>query len=357
MVAARFAAAALAVAVAGAFQSWRAPVGAYRNCARPSRRARALGAAPSSSDEAQQTLLLENFLTQRSVQTLLFLLRTGRDEVTANWVHRFLGHQGMEQFHGTRGLKVSWDEYVIRLLTADTEEIVVSLRKQSRRGLSPGNPYAPKDQWFNYTVDIFPRDLGERVLTLRSALAREWIEDLATVEASQEEFLRAYRDSARTGEDPLAGQVLPAALEGFDAAIGVGDSTAYRGGNYDLLLRLSAQQGILRTLRALDARNTKQARYSADYLRAFYADHGAKFDGDGPNGVSRAFFTKLIEDTPRVKSQGEGAPPLLLDPPALAEAAMAEQRAVVATWRDAILPNVDAANAEARRRALEASFS
>ena len=50
------------------------------------------------------------------------------------------------------------------------------------------------------------------------------------------------------------------------------------------LLRLSAQQGILRTLRALDARNTNQARYSADYLRAFYAEYGAKFDGRAGKG-------------------------------------------------------------------------
>ena len=76
----------------------------------------------------------------------------------------------MEHFHGTRGLKVPWDDYVAKLLAADAEQIVASLRKHGGHRLSPGNPYAKtlESQWFNYTVDIFPRDLGERVLSLRA---------------------------------------------------------------------------------------------------------------------------------------------------------------------------------------------
>ena len=343
----------LAALTTHAFVAHPRPAGA--RAPRPTHRSRpfrpGVALAAEVEDRAQQTLLLNNFLTQRAVQTLLFLLRTGRDEVTANWLHRFLNHTGMEHFHGTRGLKVPWDDYVAQLLTADTEEIVASLRKHSGHRLSPGNPYAKtlESQWFNYTVDIFPRDLGERVLSLRAALAAEWIDDLAAVGRGQDELLRAYRDSVRDGEDPLAGQVLPAALEGFDTFIGMGESTAYRGGNYDLLLRLSAQQGVLRTLRRLEGSFAKQDAYSAAFLRGFYDERG-RFDGDQPNGVADAFFRRLLDEPPRVKGT------LLLDTVAIATDVIDDQLRVVNGWRE-LLPAVDELNADVRRRALEASFS
>jgi len=322
----------LAALTAHAFVAHPRPAGA--RAPRPTHRSRpfrpGVALAAEVEDRAQQTLLLNNFLARRAVRTLLFPPRTGRDEVTAN-------HTGMEHFHGTRGLKVPWDDYVAKLLAADAEEIVVSPRKHGGRRPSPGNPYAKtrESQWFNYTVDIFPRDLGERVL--------------AAVGRGQDELLRAYRDSVRDGEDPLAGQVLPAALEGFDTFIGMGESTAYRGGSYDLLLRLSAQQGVLRTLRRLEGSFAKQDAYSAAFLRGFYDERG-RFDGDQPNGVADAFFRRLLDEPPRVKGT------LILDTVAIATDVIDDQLRVVNGWRE-LLPAVDELNADVRRRALEASFS
>jgi len=53
----------------------------------------------------------------------------------------------------------------------------------------------------------------------------------------------------------------------------------------------------------------------------------------------------------------DGDAALLLDPIQIAEGCLAEQRAVTDLWRAEVLPAVDRANADARRRALEASFS
>lgn len=315
-----------------------------------------LGLRASPAEDEYRTRLADDFLTQRAVQSLIFLLRTNRDEITANWLGRFAGHEGIELFHGTRGLKVPGNEYVAALFNADTETIIVSLRRRGGRGLSPGNPFAPAEQWFEHTVDVYPRDLGERVLTLRRAIAEELRDDLKAVPAANAELLRSYRDAVRDGVDPRRGAELAGvSLEGYDASIGSGDSTSYRGGNYDLALRLSTHAAILGRLRSLEAGSDARSRANGRFLRSFYDDFGAKFDGDGPNGVAATFVRALLGTEPRVRTEGGEA--ILIDPGAIAEGLLADQAEIAAHWRDAALADVDASNAAARRAALEASFS
>lgn len=313
----------------------------------------------TEAEVRQQKLLLNNFLTQRSLQTLIYYQQTNRDSVTANWLERFEGHEGLARFHGTRGLKLAWDEYVTRLMTADIEHIVVSLKRRGNGmgGWSKSNPYLPA-RYFNYTVDVFPRELGERLLQLRAALADEWIQDLSDVDIVHSAQDLSRRARAVNGTDADAIRLAMPVLEGHDAAIGSGESTAFRGGNFDLLVRLSAHQAVLRILAALSQTTTSQAAYTRDYLRAFYDEYGRAFDGDGPYHVAENFLTTLVKQPPRVLAEPHKSPnarPLLLDPIGIADAIMADQAAIVKLWRD-LLRDVPSDNAQARRQALEASF-
>ena len=80
-----------------------------------------------------------------------------------------LAEKGVALYHGTRGLRLDSSAYLSRMLTADTEEIVVTMtRTAASQGGSGTNPYL-RDRHFNYSVDIFPRELGERLLSLRRA--------------------------------------------------------------------------------------------------------------------------------------------------------------------------------------------
>lgn len=307
---------------------------------------------------SQQKQLLNNFLTQRSLQTLIYYQETNRDSVTASWLERFESHDGMARFHGTRGLKINWEEYVTKLMTADIEHIVVSLKKRGNGlgGWSKTNPYLPA-RYFNYTVDIFPRELGERLLDLRAALSVEWrrdLKDVRVVLAAQDLSRRAI---AVNGSDTDAIRFSMPVLEGYDAAVGAGDSTAFRGGNFDLLVRLSAHQAVLRTLRNLELLNTNQAVYTRDFLQSFYDQEGSGFDGDSKYHVAEDFLKKLVQQTPRVMTKPHDAvtEPLLLDPVGIADTIMADQAKIVALWRDLLL-DVPDDNALARRNALEASF-
>jgi hypothetical protein len=53
---------------------------------------------------------------QRAVQTLIFILDTGRDEITADWLEDWRNHTGVKRYHGWGALQLDWDDYVAELL-------------------------------------------------------------------------------------------------------------------------------------------------------------------------------------------------------------------------------------------------
>mmetsp|Transcript_16255 Transcript_16255/g.49197 ORF Transcript_16255/g.49197 Transcript_16255/m.49197 type:complete len:392 (-) Transcript_16255:331-1506(-) len=292
-------------------------------------------------ERRQQHAVLNNFLTQRAVQTLIFLQKTSRDTVTAGWLERF-GQDGggFERYHGTRGLKSQWDDYLSAMLTAELETIVVSLKKRGPNGTggwSKNNPYL-QARYFNYTVDIRPANLAERVLELRTALAAEWKDDLRDISnVLQENHFSSRRAEVVNGSAFSKAQekLRFAPLEGYDAAIGAGDSTPYRRGNFDLLARLSAQEGVFLVLKKLQRRNSRESLYSRAFLEEFYEARSAHFDGDGPYGVAETFLRDLADQLPRVISSPYEKP-FFLDPVRLAESVMYEQRQVLQAWHAAL---------------------
>jgi hypothetical protein len=90
---------------------------------------------------------VRNFLTQRSIQSFIFLLIETRDPHTVTWMEEFGGWTNLESFHGTGALNMtlypSWDSVLRRMIDKPLGEVIVSAKRPGRGhgGLSKNNPY------------------------------------------------------------------------------------------------------------------------------------------------------------------------------------------------------------------------
>lgn len=303
-------------------------------------------------EAARQHQVINDFVTQRALQTLIFYQTQNRDEVTAGWLSRFEDHQGIERFHGTQGLHLPWDEYLASLCQAEDEQIVVELRKRGGDKRSK-NPYL-KDRYFNYTVSIEPRNLANRIFELRTALAIEWRSDLLGIAGVLAELTRSRTAVVVNGTDDAAGLTMPW-LEAYDP-IGVGDATAFRLGNFDLLLRLSAYEAVKRTLRQLEQVKTPHAKLNHAFLKDYLKKRGKVFRGDGPYGVASSFLTELADMPAYIHDYDPRQKPVFIDPVAMADLVMKEQLNIVELWRS-LLDHIPEDNRRVSRDVRKRSFA
>jgi type II secretory pathway component PulJ len=90
---------------------------------------------------------VRNFLTQRSIQSFIFLLIETRNPHTVTWMERFGGWTNLESFHGTGALNMtlypSWDSVLRGMMAEPQEEVIVSAKRRGldRGGWSKNNPY------------------------------------------------------------------------------------------------------------------------------------------------------------------------------------------------------------------------
>ena len=86
---------------------------------------------------------IRNFLTQRAIQSFLFLLNSCRDGATVRWLEQKYEVRNLDSFHGTGAFNLTkypeWDSILTDLLITPPDVIVVST-KAKRRG-SKNNPY------------------------------------------------------------------------------------------------------------------------------------------------------------------------------------------------------------------------
>ena len=303
---------------------------------------------------------LDNFLTQRAAQTLMQYYAFGRDTVRRDWLENWRDHRGLRRFHGHGGLPVPAAEYARGLLVAPPEEITIALKKRGagHGGWSKNNPYLPV-RHHEYKESIVPRDVGIRLVQVRADVAKELRGDLASLAAEDASFWVSYLedvcnpDPAAYDADAAASR-MPSALEGYDPVFS-GESTPYRGGNYDLALSLAtwlaARATLARALAPWDAAPVRGGD-DDDTRRALAAPGVARFlerwlEEEGENlvapGVEHALggagaFMRALCAAPSV----EGAS--AANPTAIARAVLAQRSAIVAEWCERIdeLPAEDA---------------
>ena len=82
---------------------------------------------------------MKDFLLQRALQTQLYYLADMRDEPTAVWLAKFLGHEhldGSGRFAALNGMRVPWREYHAQLRVTPAFSLTVELAPARASALS-----------------------------------------------------------------------------------------------------------------------------------------------------------------------------------------------------------------------------
>jgi hypothetical protein len=73
-----------------------------------------------------------HFLTQRALQSFMFLLNDLRDPHTSDWIERFLGANRLIEYHGTGAFNQTkfetWDQYFLDMMKLPKERMIIQAR-------------------------------------------------------------------------------------------------------------------------------------------------------------------------------------------------------------------------------------
>jgi len=101
-------------------------------------------------DHLSNRTCIKNLLTQRSVQTFLFLLSQCRDPHTVKWIEEFGNTKNLLSYHGTAAMteKFShWDDFFNDIIEKPVDVIQVQAPNNGRpSGISANNPYREKEE-------------------------------------------------------------------------------------------------------------------------------------------------------------------------------------------------------------------
>lgn len=319
---------------------------------------------------------VRNLLTQRAIQSFVFLLEECRDPHSGKWIQEdFLDAGNLLHFHGTGAgflerFGGTWDAPLLAMLEQPRTVMVIHAKRRGRGhgGWSKNNPFLP-ERFVQIPVKIDPVALTSRILEVREQLADEWSVDLDAVRAANREVLRSYLDGARRGGNDRDGndddderrggggedadEASPASVAGegaFERAefSAPGASSPFRRGNFDLLYNLCTQAAVHRLLRedsTADAGRNRNERDGAAHrrLREFYTERAAAyFDGDQPYGRADDFLDAVLRQSP-------GG---LADPVGTVERILRKRDEVTEEWRESMRHVREEHNVSVRRVVL-----
>ena len=90
---------------------------------------------------------VQRFLTQRAVQSFMFLCAECRDPHTVRWLEEFGNTTDLLYYHGTGAFNTTlfegWDSYLLDMVDRPSEFIIIQARRRGggRGGWSKNNPY------------------------------------------------------------------------------------------------------------------------------------------------------------------------------------------------------------------------
>eukprot|EP00978_Attheya_sp_CCMP212_P020250 scaffold57700_cov37-Attheya_sp.AAC.1 len=251
---------------------------------------------------------IRNLLTQRSIQSFMFLLGQCRVRksiypnhfgfrfafskfilVTFIVVVALIGAGFIEQFGGT------WDGALIAMTQQPKTQIIISAKRRGRGhgGWSKNNPYL-EERWMEMPIDIDPPSLATRILSVREHIAREWTSDLDVVLTANNMILNSYFSKAQSDRDrgkasgvqQKSGEAVGAMDVAFDrtavnlmndnSRFSPTESSPFRRGNFDLLYNLCTQAAIHRILRTYKGAGEDRS-VPFLFLRDFYTERAAEY--------------------------------------------------------------------------------
>lgn len=242
---------------------------------------------------------VRNLLSQRAIQSFMFLCEECRDPHSGKWIEEFLGTPNLLNYHGTGASFVTgldWDRPFLEMLEQPKDVMTVSCKRRGRGvgGWSKNNPYL-KDRYVEYKISIDPTSLTDRILMVREQIASEWVTDLGILGRANQQILDSYfqlakEDRQKQNQDSSTPPVTAFERTAMNAlsnhTVFGATGSPFRKGSCDLLYNLCTQASIHRLLHCFRERGDKT---NLDWLLDFYVERLQDyFDGDLPYGRAGA---------------------------------------------------------------------
>lgn len=322
----------------------------------------------STDNKLSARTCIKNFLTQRSIQSFMFLQNELHDVNTINWLEEFSNTTNLLRFHGSGAFDMkrfpSWETIFVEMMAMPVTQLEIEVEVKGFPGGSFGltknrkkNPYLTK-KVKKYTIDIDPSSLVSRIIFVREQIAKEFEQDLKIIATHGEEILESYfdcqwkdRDEECQLNNPSNSTDLESLVERKSSPFerhsltmfhelkvtdGSLESSPLRKGSFDLLLLLVTQESIHRVLRNFRAQDSAESQSNLEWLTEFYTKRIPKmFDGSGKGGRSYDFLEDLLLTSPTLK-KSSSQKMSIIDPLGLADEIIRMRTEVAHNWREAM---------------------
>ena len=330
---------------------------------------------------------LRYFLTQRAIQSFMFLADQNRDPHTVRWIEEFGEVDNMLLYHGTGAFNHTkygqWDSFLLDMVREPKGVVTIQAPRRNPFGsgaLGQGrrkNPYL-QQRYVEYTIEIDPASLVTRIMSVREQIAKELINDLPLIAQAGELIIDSYQENLRRDRDdedsssqrqqldeecevPSVDEggendnetTLPYSVEdecmtektrdstfrqkmlqfSNDNAFNDQSSSPLRRGNFDLVSLLALQESVHRVLREYK-KSSNTATF--EFLKEFYFDRiESHFDGDGMWSRDEMFLEDLMTSTPKISGSAKNVS--IIDPVSICQKIIHTRGDVVMEWKDAAL--------------------
>lgn len=286
-----------------------------------------------------------HFLTQRSLQSFMFLLNDLRDPHTSDWIERFLGANRLIEYHGTGAFNQTqfetWDQYFLDMMKLPKERIIIQARGRysGHGGGSKNNPFIQRDKMIEVPIDIDPQSLVHRIMSVREQISKEFLNDLDVIRLANDQIMSIYETEVRDktedrGETESAFQRNAIVLFVNSVSLEPVKSSPIRQGSYDLLFLLSLHESILRVLRDYKT-SGEEKQVSFNWLKDFFYERlDSHFDGPKRYGRADDFMEELLLCTPSLRNTNDGRHMELIDPLKIATDIIYTRNNVLEDWKE-----------------------
>ena len=283
---------------------------------------------------------VRNLLTQRSIQTFLYLANAYEPQ-SRKWVEDFLDipkNQCQHYYHGTHA------SYMSRFGDEWEGPLLAMINHPPIQGVDG--------------IDLV--SLVSTILSIREQLAEEWHMDLYVLKEANERILDSYIDFSKKerkkkDEELLSSppyvfeRTMPKLIKEkgaeFNQSTG---SSPFRYGNFDLLYNLCTQASIHYLLKDVQTSvGTSKKNVSFEWLHEFYKDRVSEyFDGNQKYDRADDFMDDLLRSSPSIvvntdeeEAGSEGKRSVFVDPMGLAEQIIGIRSQILQEWMY-IMPNI-----------------
>jgi len=282
---------------------------------------------------------IEQFLTQRSVQTFLFRLKECHDPHTARWIEDFTEAKNLLSYHGTEAFSCErfpgWDSLLSEMMAQPPDVMVLDIENHLN-GLSKNNPYRKKESVRRtITIDIEPPSLAGRILSVRESLSREWTQDLEQVISANNNIISSYNEKFADSNI----EMLPNGISPVDATKLVNKKHYEKhhafesGSNFDVLFLLATQESVHRVLNNFMAAVDDTKVTSHRWLLEYYSQNADKyFDKNQKYSRANEFVDNLLRTLPYTINKDGNVD--LIDPLLIAEEIIRVRGEVASEWKN-----------------------